>query len=193
MKVPAILFCIALSLSFTAVACSIGMVFNRNGCSPPYEYTGWDMLRDQRAAIDAIGADRAPVNYDAYLSPNSRDDLARECQEYLRKRNKEEQEEKIKREAFAKGVWNVDSTPTPEGNLCVATFAQYTSNINDGLTGGMVSIMGFQQPKPDAWLMFQGTGLPKPRNVQKLTITLQQDDEPVQSVQVFSYSKSREM
>jgi len=51
----------------------------------------------------------------------------------------------------------------------------------------MVTIMGFQQPKPDAWLMFHGTGLPKPRDVEKLKITLQQDDEPAQTVQVFNY------
>ncbi len=161
------------------------MVFNGNGCSPPYEYTGWDMLRDRRAAIEAIGADR-PRSNGIVRSP---EELAR----LERLRLKKEQEEKTKREAYAKGVWNVDSTPTPEGNLCVATFAKYTSNFNDGVTGGMVSIMGFQQPKQDAWLMFQGTGLPKPRSVEKLKITLQQDDEPAQAVQVFSYSKSREI
>lgn len=185
MKIPSILFYIALVLPLPAVACPTGMVFSGNGCSPPYEYTGWDMMRDRRADIDAVGSDR-PTSNGIVRSPE-------ELAHLERLRLKMEQEEKIKREAFAKGVWSVDSFPTPEGNLCVATFAKYTSNINDGVTGGMVTIMGFQQPKPDAWLMFQGTGLPRPRNVKKLKITLQQDDEPAQSVQVFSYSKTTEV
>lgn len=185
MKNPSILFYVALVLPVPAVACPIGMVFNGNGCSPPYVYTGWDMLRDRRAAIEAIGSDR-PRSNGIVRSP---EELAR----LERLRLKKEQEDKAKREAYAKGVWNVDSTSTPEGNLCAASFAKYTSNMNDGVTGGMVTIMGFQQPKQDAWLMFQGTGLPKPRNVTKLKITLQQDDEPAQTVQVFNYRKSTEV
>jgi len=185
MQTLAILFLIALASLSLAVACPIGMQHHGNGCSPPYEYTGWDMMRDRRAAIDAIGSDR-PRSNGIVRSPQ-------ELAHLERLRLKKAQEEKIKREAFAKGVWNIDSTPTPEGNLCVATFAKYTSNINEGVAGGMVTVMGFQQPKSDAWLMFQGTGLPKPRNVKKLKITLQQDDEPAQTVQVFSYSKSREV
>jgi hypothetical protein len=47
----------ALAVAFPAGACPIGMLFNGSGCSPPYEYTGWDLLRDRRAAIDAIGSD----------------------------------------------------------------------------------------------------------------------------------------
>lgn len=185
MKNPSILFFVALVLPVPAVACPIGMVFNGNGCSPPYVYTGWDMLRDRRAAIEAIGSDR-PRSNGIVRSP---EELAR----LERLRVKKEQEDKAKREAYAKGMWSVDSTPTPEGNLCAASFAKYTSNMKEGVTGGMVTIMGFQQPKQDAWLMFQGTGLPKPRNVTKLKITLQQDDEPAQTVQVFNYRKSTEV
>lgn len=178
MKTPSILFCIVLSLPLSAVACPTGMVFNGNGCSPPYEYTGWDMLRDRRVAIDAIGADRPRSNGRV----RSKEELAH----LERLRLKIQQEKEIKLEKLAKGEWGVESTSTPEGNLCAATFAKQSTS-NEGVIGGMVTIMGFQQPKPDAWLMFHGTGLPKPRDVEKLKITLQQDDEPAQTVQVFNY------
>lgn len=186
MKILSRMFYIALALPFPAVACPTGMVFSGNGCSPPYEYTGWDLLRDRRAAIDAIGADR-PRSDGIVRSPEELAHLER-----LRLRIQKEKETKLAE--LAKGVWGVESTSTPEGNLCAATFAkQYTSK--DGVVGGAVTIMGFQQPKPDAWLMFHGARLPKPRNVEKLKITLQQDDEPAQIVQVFNYryGTSREM
>lgn len=175
----------ALAFPFVAVACPIGMQFNGNGCSPPYVYTGWDLLRDRRAAIEAMGADRP--------ASNGRVRSAEELAQLERLRLKVQQEKEIKREKLAKGEWGVESTATPEGKLCAATFAKSTSNINDGVIGGVVTIMGFQQPKPDAWLMFHGAGLPKPRNVEKLKITLQQDDEPAQTVQVFNYRESREV
>lgn len=186
MKTPALLFCIALGFPFAAIACPTGMVFNGNGCSPPYEYTGWDLLRDRRDAIDAIGADRP--------RSNGRVRSAEELAHLERLRLKIQQEKDTKREKLAKGEWGVESTSTPEGNLCTATFAKQSTG-NDGVLGGMVTVMGFQQPKPDAWLMFHGAGLPKPRNVEKLKITLQQDDEPAQTVQVFNYryGTSREM
>lgn len=178
MKTPELLFCIAFGFPFAAVACPIGMVFSGNGCSPPYVYTGWDMLRDRRAAIDAIGADR-PRSNGIVRSPE-------ELAHLERLRLKVEQEKEAKREKLAKGEWGFESSSTPEGNLCAATFAKQSTS-NDGVIGGLVTIMGFQQPKPDAWLMFHGAGLPKPRNVEKLKITLQQDDEPAQTVQVFNY------
>jgi hypothetical protein len=178
MKTPTLLFCLALGLPFAAVACPIGMQFNGNGCSPPYEYTGWDMLRDRRAAIDAIGADRPRSNGRV----RSKEELAH--LESLRV--KVEKEKEAKRAELAKGVWGVESTSTPEGKLCAATFAKQDTN-NEGVTGGLVTIMGFQKPKPDAWLIFHGAGLPKPRGVEKLKISLQQDDEPAQTVQVFNY------
>ncbi len=182
MKNPAIFFCFALVLPLPAVSCPIGMVFNGNGCSPPYEYTGWDWLQDQYDAIDSIGADR-PRTYAPGLSREEAADLERRTLEA-------QQEKERELEKLAKGQWYVDSTSTPEGNLCAATFAKYT---RVGVEGGLVTIMGFQQPKPDAWLMFQGTELPKPRSFKKLKITLQQDDEPAQTVQVFSYRNSRDM
>ncbi|MDP2070371.1 hypothetical protein [Methylotenera sp.] len=184
MKTLGILFSINLLLPLTAVACPIGMVYNGNGCSPPYEYTGWDLLRDRRAYIDSIGADRPKAS-----APG----LSREEAVDLKRRALEAQQEKEReREKIAKGLWHFNSTSTPEGKLCVATFAKYTSG-KDGLEGGLVTIMGFQHPKSDAWLMFQGTELPKPRDVQKLKVTIQQDDEPAQTVQVFNYRKSREV
>ena len=57
----------------------------------------------------------------------------------------------------------------------------------------MVAIVGFQIPKPDAWLIFYGARLPKPRSVEKLKITLQQDAEPAQTIQAFNYRFSREI
>ena len=60
-------FLVFAAMPFAAVACPTGMQFNGNGCSPPYEYTGWDLMRDRRAAIDAIGSDRAPIDYSAYV------------------------------------------------------------------------------------------------------------------------------
>jgi hypothetical protein len=181
MRMPSVLLSIALALPLPAFACPTGMVFDGNGCSPPYEYTGWDWLQDQYAAIDAIGADRSP-------SPPG---LSREEAEALQRRMLEMEQEKARNmELLAKGVWNVESAPTPEGNLCAATFAKYAGSNNDGVTGGLVTLMGFQQPKQDAWLIFRGTGLPKPRKFKKIKITLQQDDEPAQTVQVFSYKQS---
>lgn len=183
MKPLANLALIVVLLPMTALACPIGMVYDGNGCSPPYEYTGWDMLRDQRAAIDAIGSDRDTRSYPTY-SPEKLAEFARIEKE---KRAAEEKE----REQLAKGLWHVDSTATPEGKLCAATFAKYTSG-KDSSEGGLVTIMGFQQPKNEAWLIFQGAGLPKPRNVKKIKMALQQDDEPIQTVEVFNYKKTRD-
>lgn len=53
-----------------------------------------------------------------------------------------------------------------------------------------MTVMGFQNPKPDAWLIFQGVGLPKPKTVTKMKVTLQQDNEPEQTLQVFSYRET---
>ncbi|QWF16942.1 hypothetical protein [Lysobacter capsici] len=183
MKPLASLALIVVSLPMTALACPTGMVYDGNGCSPPYEYTGWDMLRDQRAAIDAIGSDRDAPNYPTY-TPEKLAEFAR-----IEKERREAEEKE--REQLAKGLWHVDSKSTPEGNLCAATFAKYTSD-KDRSEGGLVTIMGFQQPKQEAWLIFQGAELPKPRNVKKMKITLQQDDEPAQTVEVFNYKKSRD-
>lgn len=181
MKTSTLLFWTALALPFPALACPTGMVFNGDGCSPPYEYTGWDWLEDQYEAIESIGADR-PTSY----APG----LTREEADALQRRTLEAQQEKERvLKELAEGVWHVASTPTPEGNLCAATFAKYARG-KDGVEGGVVTVMGFQQPKPEAWLMFQGTKLPKPRDVKKIKITLQQDDEPAQSVQVFNYRES---
>lgn len=189
MKFPGILFFTILSLPLTAVACPIGMLFNGNGCSPPYEYTGWDLMRDRRAAIDAIGSDRDPVDYSKYLKPPEQ---MRELEEARKQREKEDEE---KRQALAKGIWDFGSTPTPEGNLCAAVFAKYSYEYKKYKPehGGLVTVMGFQTPKPDAWLIFHGVGLPKSKEVTKLKITLQQDDEPAQTLQVFNYRESREV
>lgn len=40
----------------------------------------------------------------------------------------------------------------------------------------MITLMGLQQPNPNAWLIFYGARLPAPKNVRNLNITLQQDD-----------------
>lgn len=189
MKFPGILFFTALSLPLAAVACPIGMQFNGNGCSPPYEYTGWDLMRDRRAAIDAIGSDRDPVDYSKYLK------TPEEMRKLEEARKRIEKEKNEKKQALADGIWAVDSKPTPEGNLCAAVFSKYSYEYREYKPehGGLVTIMGFQSPKPDAWLIFHGVGLPKSKKVEKIKITLQQDDEPAQTLQVFNYRESREI
>lgn len=186
MKFPGILFLTALSLPLAAIACPIGMQFNGNGCSPPYEYTGWDLMRDRRAAIDAMGSHHRPSG------PPLTAEQARKLNEDMKQLEKEKEE---KRKVLASGVWTVESKPTPEGNLCAAVFAKYRFEYREYKPehGGLVTIMGFQNPKPDAWLIFHGVGLPKSQKVEKIRITLQQDDEPAQTLQVFNYRESREM
>lgn len=49
--------CLAATLSPATVACPIGMQFNRSVSSPPYEYTGRDLMRGCRAAITAMALD----------------------------------------------------------------------------------------------------------------------------------------
>jgi hypothetical protein len=187
MRSLAILFFITLLLPLTATACPIGMQFNWNGCSPPYEYTGWDLMRDRRAAIEAIGSDSIYKNsYETTASPEE----IRKRRE-LEKQLKKEKEEKT--QLLENGIWDVDSKSTPEGNLCAAVFSKYTNNFSDGVIGGVITIMGFQHPKPDAWLIFQGTKLPKPKSVKKMEITLQQDNEPAQTIQVFNYRETMDV
>lgn len=175
-------FLVFAAMPFAAVACPTGMQFNGNGCSPPYEYTGWDLMRDRRAAIDAIGSDRAPIDYSAYVK------TPEQMRELEEKRKRREKEEEQKGEALARGVWDFDSQDTPEGNLCAAVFSKYTPG-----EGGIVTIMGFQNPKPDAWLIFHGVGLPKSKKVTKLKITLQQDNEAPQTLQAFNYRETRDV
>jgi len=179
MKFLGILFFTTLSLPLTAVACPIGMQFNGNGCNPPYEYTGWDLMRDRRAAIDAIGSNHRTSG------PSLTAEEARKLNDGMKQLEKEKEE---KRKALAKGIWDVDSKSTPEGNLCAAVFSKYKLD-----EGGIVTIMGFQSPKPDAWLIFQGVGLPQSKKVEKIKITLQQNNEPAQTLQVFNYRESREV
>lgn len=177
MKPSGILLSMALSLPLAAQACPIGMLYNGNGCSAPYERNMDDWIRERHDYIDSLGPrNRAPVRS---LSLAEVENLKR------LQADKDKRDLKIAQE-LARGVWFADSSQTPDGKLCVATFARFTREDN-GKGGGMVSIIGFQQPKPDAWLIFYGTGLPTPRDVKKIKVTLQQDDEPAQDVQVFSY------
>lgn len=179
MRYAAILTVSLLSLPLTAVACPIGMLFNGNGCSPPYERNMDDWIREQRDYIDSLGPKGPPAQ-----------GLTLEEAIALEKDLKEQEKvNEEKRRAHAKGLWNFDTASTPEGKLCVAVFSKYTQG-SDGTEGGMVAVMGFQPPKQDAWLIFSGTGLPKPRDVRKLRLTLQQDDEPGQTVEVFNYKLS---
>lgn len=86
MKFLAILSFTTLLLPLTAVACPIGMQFNGNGCSPPYVYTGWDLMRDRRAAIDAIGSNHRNS------APPLTAEQARKLTEDMRKLEKEKEE-----------------------------------------------------------------------------------------------------
>jgi hypothetical protein len=144
-------------------------------------------MRDRRAAIEAMGSD--PIHKRSYENTSSPEEIRKRRE--LDKQVKKDKEEK--RQSLEKGVWDFDSKPTPEGNLCAAVFSKYTNNIQDGVIGGVITIMGFQQPKPDAWLIFQGTKFPKPKGVRKVEIALQQDNEPVQTLQVFNYRETRDV
>lgn len=178
MKMLGALFFIPLLLPFKAEACPIGMVYDGNGCSPPYEYSMDDWIREKNDYLDSLGPsdDRPPARV---MSP--------EEVEHLKKLQAEKdlRDARIAQE-IANGMWFFATSSTPEGKLCTASFAKLTSADN-GTSGGIVSIMGFQQPKPDAWLIFYGTGIPKPKKVKKIKIALQQDDEPAQTVQAFNY------
>ncbi|WP_408951611.1 hypothetical protein [Lysobacter sp. Hz 25] len=136
-----------------------------------------DWIREKNDYLDSLGPkDRAPARS---LSPEEVENLRKLQAE------KDERDARIAQEV-AKGIWFSASSSTPEGKLCTASFAKLTSEDN-GKSGGIVSIMGFQKPKPDAWLIFYGTGIPRPKNVKKIKVELQQDDEPAQTVQVFNY------
>ena len=179
LQAHAILF--ALALPLTTLACPIGMQYDGNGCSPPYQYSMDDWIREKNEYLDSLGPkNRAPV------VPMSREEVA----EMHRLQAEKDQRDAAMAQELARGVWYSTSSDTPEGTLCVATFAKF-SQADNGKSGGVVSILGFQQPKPDAWLIFYGTGLPTPKNVKKIRLTLQQDDEPAQTVQVFNYRHER--
>lgn len=187
MRSSTVLFFATLQLPLAAIACPIGMQFNGNGCSPPYSYTGWDLMRDRRAAIEAIGS--GSISKRSYENTSSPEEIRRRIER--EKQVKKEKEEKA--QALEKGFWDVDSKITPDGNLCAAVFSKYTNSYKEGVIGGLVTIMGFQQPKLDAWLIFQGATLPKPRDVGKIQITLQQDNEPAQYIQVFNYRETKDV
>lgn len=176
-KMLGVLFLIPLVLPFAAEACPIGMLYNGNGCSPPYEYSMDDWIREKNEYLDSLEP--------TYREPAP--SLTPEEFERLKKlqAEKDERDARIAQEV-AKGMWFFATSSTPEGKLCTASFAKLTSE-DHGKSGGIVSVMGFQQPKPDAWLIFYGTGLPRPKNVKKIKVLLQQDDEPAQTVQVFNY------
>lgn len=190
MKTPVILFCIAFLLPFTAVACPMGMQEHGDICVVP-AYSMDDYIRERHEAINSIGDNPygLPKNYDS--RPRTPEEL-RAITEAFKVRDAEKAQKEKRDLAIAKGEWHVDSKTTPEGNLCIAVFSKYSSE-DGGKDGGIVSIMGFQNPKPDAWMIFYGTGLPKPRDVKKLKIALQQDDEPSQTVQAFNYKLSKQI
>lgn len=179
MKFSGALFFTSLLLPLTAVACPAGMEISASGCNHPYVYTGWDMMNDRRAAIDAMGSNHRTSG------PPLTVEEARKLDEDMKQLEKEKEE---KRKVLAKGIWDFDSKSTPEGNLCAAVFSKYKLE-----EGGIVTIMGFQSPSPDAWLIFQGVGLPKSKKVTKMKVTLQQDNEPAQNIQVFNYRETSDV
>ena len=69
LQAHAILF--ALALPLTTVACPIGMQYDGNGCSPPYQYSMDDWIREKNEYLDSLGPkNRAPV------VPMSREEVA---------------------------------------------------------------------------------------------------------------------
>lgn len=171
------LFFTALSLPLTALACPIGMQPHGSHCYPVY--SGWDMLRDRRAAIDAMGSNHRPSG------PPLTAEQARKLNKDMKQLEKEKEE---KRNALAKGFWKFDSAPTPEGQLCAAVFTKFTS-----YEGGLVTIMGVKNPTSAAWVIFHGARLPKSKDAKTINITFQQGNDPAQTVPAINYRESREV
>lgn len=184
MKVSAVLFCVMFAPAFAVSACPTGMVFDGNGCSPPpgWNYSMDDYIRERYEAIDQIGSG----SYDSRYRGGSRPQTPEELAEAIRRN---EEKEKEKRE-LAVGKWIVDSLPTPDGRLCTAVFAKFSSQ-GSAEDEGVIGIMGLQEPRKDAWLIFYGADLPKSRGVRKVNIRLQQNDEPAYAVKAFSYRLSK--
>jgi hypothetical protein len=178
MKTHEILLCVLFSFPFVALSCPVGMQEHGDICVVP-AYSSDDWIREQNDYIDSL------CTLCGYTAPALSPEKLREFEERRKQLEAEAQE---KREAHARGVWNFDSGSTPEGTLCVAIFSKYRRD-----EGGVVGVMGFQDPNPVAWLIFHGVGIPKPRKAVKLKITLQQDAEPAQTVQAFNYRLSREI
>ena len=183
LQVLAMLFFAALALPLTAVACPMGMQEHGDICIVP-AYSMDDYIQERYEAIESL-------NDSPYSAKNSRPERHLSPEERREAEARQAQKEKDDK-ALAEGIWVLSSNATPEGKLCVATFAKFTSQ-DEGKSGGIVSIVGFQQPKPDAWLIFYGTGLPTPKDVKKTKITLQQDDEPAQTFQVFNYKFAKKI
>lgn len=142
-----------------------------------------DWIREKNEYLDSLGPkNRAPTRS---LSPEEVERLK------VLQAEKDKRDLKMAQE-LAQGIWFSDSSPTPDGKLCAAVFAKATREDN-GQSAGMVSIVGLQQPKLDAWLVFYGRGLPRPKEVKKIAITLQQDDEPAQTVQAINYRNASGM
>lgn len=176
MQMLAIPLFTALALPISAEACPMGMQPHGDICVTP-AYSADDWIREQYEYIDSLGPENPAPSRP--LTPEEVEDLKKLQAE------KEKKDLKMAQE-LAQGVWFSDPDPAPEGKLCAATFAKMTREDN-GKSGGMVSILGVQDPKKDAWLVFYGTGLPKPKKVRKIKITLQQDDGPAQDVQAVNY------
>lgn len=178
LAIPACAALLALATAFPVAACPTGMLFDGNGCSPPYERNMDDWIRERRDYIDSLAPERPS-------KPALTREEAVRLEEMLARKEKEDEE---KKRIHAAGVWNFDSTTTAEGKLCAAIFSKYRHD-----EGGVVSIVGFQNPRQEAWMLFYGVGLPKPKKVEKLSITLQQNDEPPQTVKAFNYRESLEV
>lgn len=178
MKVSAVLFGVLFAHAFAVSACPTGMVFDGNGCSPPpgWDYNMDDYIREQYEAIDQLGSG----------STLARPPTPEELAEGQRLRDEKEKKDR----ELAIGQWTVDSHSTPDGRLCTAVFAKYTTK-GGGKDQGIIGIMGLQEPRKDAWLIFYGADLPKPRGVKKVNITLQQNDEPPHTVRAFNYRLSK--
>lgn len=184
-KASLVLFSVMFLPAFAVSACPIGMVFDGNGCSPPpgWNYSMDDYIRERYEAIDRIGSDHDDsASGTTYARPLTPEELA-EAQRLLAEKEKRESE-------LAIGQWTVNSLPTPDGKLCTAVFAKFKTDAS-AKDQGIVGIMGLQQSKKDAWLIFYGADLPKPQKVKKVNITLQQNDEPAYTVKAFNYRLSK--
>jgi hypothetical protein len=173
-----------------AVACPAGMqgYMGTGGVSacmpavPAFDYRAW---RQERLDSwkSSRGAHGLPDNY--VSQPMTKEEVGA-MQAGIQRQKEEAARRKVEAE---KGQWAIESKPTSDGTLCSALFSKFVP----GQRGGMVNVLGFQGPHPNAWLMFYSEELPRPRSVTKLDVSLQQDDEPAQTVKTFNYRLSEDV
>jgi hypothetical protein len=96
---------------------------------------------------------------------------------------------------FFRGTWKfspseegLDRTASKSVEHCSATFFKY----NKLDTFGFITILGPAGDYKSASLIFWGKGIPRPKNAEKIKVTLTQSNEKPQTVEVMNLSISKE-